>query len=48
MKLTNPDLKPTLVNASIKDKLILQRNFINVSQLHRELIKQYIKEENLV
>jgi len=47
MKITNPDLKPILVNASIKDKQILQNNFINVSQLHRELIKQYIKSEKL-
>jgi len=45
--LSNPDYIPTLVNASVRDKKILQANFINYSQLHRFLIKEYIKKENL-
>jgi len=44
---TNPDYTKTLVNASKHDKQILQKNFINYSQLHRDLIKEYIKKEKL-
>ena len=45
---TNPDYTKMLVNVSRRDKQVIHKNNINYSGLQRSLIREYIKERQLI